>query len=248
MKRTIDLSADVGEGFADEALLPYLTSVHIACGAHAGDAATMEQTAAAALARGLALGAHPGFPDREHFGRRELALAPEVLRASLLTQLSRLAAIVTRLGGRLVQVKPHGALYNQAARDPALAAALAAVVADFDPALRLVGLAGSQLLSAARAPGLATLAEGFVERRYLADGRLAPRSDPRAFITAPEEAARQALALAGEEPVPTLDGGALRLAVDSLCVHGDSNYAVPIARAIHAALAAAGFTLAAAGR
>lgn len=239
----IDLAADVGEGFADELLLPFLSSVHIACGAHAGDLATMRRTARLALERGLTLGAHPGYPDRERFGRFDLELPPAALAASLAEQLAALTEVVASLGGRLRQVKPHGALYNRAARDPEVAARFAAAVAAFDPALAVVGPPGSALLAAAAARQLATLREGFVDRGYLADGTLAPRGSAGALL-AVDAAVAQAVALARRAPIPALSGTRLTIEVDTLGLHGDSPRAAQLAAAVRGALEGAGIAIA----
>lgn len=238
----VDLNADLGEGAPDDAeLLALVTSANIACGWHAGDARLMQATVAAALARGVAIGAHPSHADREHFGRRELWPAPEELRAGLLYQIGALQALVQAAGGRLRHVKPHGALYNQAARDPALADVVAAAVRDCDPALTLYG--SGELLRAAERAGLRAVAEVFADRGYCADGSLVPRGQPGAFIHDPAEAAARMLGLLREGVVTAASGEAVALPAQTICLHGDGAQAVAFARALRAALAGAGVQL-----
>jgi len=238
----VDLNADLGEGAPDDAaLLALVTSANIACGGHAGDAQSMQATVAAALASGVAIGAHPSHADREHFGRRELQPAPEALRADLIRQIGALQALVRAAGGRLHHVKPHGALYNQAARDPALADVVAEAVRACDPALALYG--SGELLRAAERAGLRAVAEVFADRGYRADGSLVPRDQPGAFIHDPAEAAARMLGLLREGVVTAASGEAVALPAQSICLHGDGAQAVEFARALHAALAGAGVQL-----
>lgn len=232
----IDLNADIGEGYDDRALMPFVARVSIACGGHAGDAASMAAALRLALEHGVAVGAHPGYPDREGFGRRALAASATVIRAWVAEQTEALAEAAARLGAQLAHVKPHGALYNVAARDPEVAEAVARAVASVDTTLELVGLSGSTLLAAGKACGLAVLHEAFVDRRYQADGRLVSRETPGAVVTDPAAAARQARALASGEPVGTLDGRVLVIRADTLCLHSDTPNALNVARAVHAAL------------
>lgn len=239
---SIDLNADVGEGYSQDAeLMPLLSSANIACGWHAGDAETMRRAVRLAQALGVVIGAHPSFPDREHFGRREMHLPTETLYAGLLYQIGALAGIAQAEGARLAHVKPHGALYNQAARDRSLAETLAAAVRALDPTLRLVGLAGGELTAAARRAGLAATEEAFADRRYQADGSLVPRGQPGALIE--NEAEAQALALAQRGQITAQDGSPLRLHADSLCLHGDSPHALAFARRIRQTLQQAGVTI-----
>lgn len=239
----VDLNADVGEGFEDDALLSCVSSVNIACGGHAGDDETMRHIIIAARWYSLAIGAHPSWEDREYFGRRELAHAPDIAERMVAAQIRRLARIATLEGMMLTHVKPHGALYNQAAKDLALARAIAHAVASIDVRLMLVGLAGSALLMAAREVGLRAVSEAFVDREYRSDGSLAPRSTPNAVVRDPEAAARRALALARGEAIQSIDGGTLHLEAQTLCLHGDTLNAVPIARAVRAALDSAGIAV-----
>ncbi|NCT82273.1 MAG: 5-oxoprolinase subunit PxpA [Comamonadaceae bacterium] len=240
----VDLNADLGEGAPDDAaLLALVSSANIACGWHAGDARLMQATVAAALARGVAIGAHPSYPDREHFGRREMQLKPEQVRADLLYQIGALDALVRAAGGRLHHVKPHGALYNQAARDPALADAIAAAVLDIDPSLAVYGLAGGELLRAAERAGLRAVAEVFADRGYRADGSLVPRSQPGALIDDVGNAVARTLRMVREGVVTAVSGETVPLQAQTLCLHGDGPHALAFARAIHQALTDAGIDL-----
>jgi 5-oxoprolinase (ATP-hydrolysing) subunit A len=233
---TIDLNADVGEGAGHDAgLMRFITSANIACGGHAGDAATMAETAALARAHGVAIGAHPGFEDRPFFGRRELELVPEAITRLVQSQIEALAAIAP-----VTHVKPHGGLYNLAARNRSVADAIAAAVVAVDARLALVGLAGSQILAAAEAWGLRGISEGFADRTYQRDGSLTSRSDPRALIEDPDQAAAQVLRLVRESRVVTIDGGEIALQVQSICVHGDGARALELVRRLRIELADAG--------
>ncbi|MEW5966197.1 MAG: 5-oxoprolinase subunit PxpA [Pseudomonadota bacterium] len=232
----IELNADIGEGCDDAALMPYVARVSIACGGHTGDAASMRAALELAAAHGVAAGAHPSYPDRAGFGRHVVAARPEQIVAWVTQQTEALAEEAARLGMRLAHVKPHGALYNVAAGDAEVAGAVAAAVAMFDARLVLVGLAGSTLIEAGQAAGLAVLNEGFADRRYDAAGRLVSRETPGAVLREPEAAATQARLLAAGRPLPTLPAGSLALRVDTICLHGDTSGAINIARAVHAAL------------
>ena len=237
----IDLNADVGEGFGawpmgqDEALIPLVSSVNVACGFHAGDPRTMERTIGLAIDAGAAVGAHPGYPDREGFGRRALAMSPPEIEAAVLYQVAALAGMAEAMGTTLHHVKPHGALYDRVRDDPEAAQALCRAVERLAHGagrpLTLVGQPGSALLRAAAERGLPATAEGFADRAYEPDGRLRSRRLPDAVLATPEAAARQALALAASGDFTTL------------CVHGDTPGAPDIARAVRAALEAAGHTI-----
>ncbi len=231
----IELNADVGEGCDDASLMPYLARVSIACGGHTGDAASMTAALRLAAGFGVAVGAHPSYPDRSRFGRRALAASGEEVAAWVAQQTEALAERAARLGLRLAHVKPHGALYNVAARDAGVAWAIARAVAALDPALALVGLAGSQLIVAGRAAGLAVLNEAFADRRYQPDGQLVSRETPDALIVDAQAAAEQARALAQGKPIGT-PGGAIRIQADTICLHSDTPHALNIAQAVHAAL------------
>lgn len=250
----IDLNADVGESYGawqmgrDDELVPLVSSVNVACGAHAGDPTVLARTVALAKLHGAVLGAHPGYPDRDAFGRRELPMSAEELRASLLYQLGGLAAIARAAGLRLRHVKAHGALYNRAARDESIAATLADAVRAFDGGLVLVGLAGSVMLEAGRAAGLSVAAEGFADRAYEPDGSLRSRSLPGALIESPEAAAEQAVAIVTLGQAVAHDGSIVQLQADTICIHGDTPGAPAYARAIRTALSEAGVRIAPLGR
>jgi 5-oxoprolinase (ATP-hydrolysing) subunit A len=249
----VDLNADVGESVGpwpmgdDVRLIPLVTSVNIACGAHAGDPLTIDRTVRAAVANGVAVGAHPGYPDLVGFGRRDLDMAPDDLEASLVYQIGAVAAFARDAGAPLRHVKPHGALYNLAARDPAVAATIARAVARVSGDLVLVGLAGSSMLTAASDAGLASAAEAFADRAYEADGTLRSRRLPGAMIESPELAAAQALAIVRDGRVESRDGVAVAVRADTICIHGDTPGAAEFAKAIRAALEDAGVTIAALG-
>lgn len=247
----IDLNADVGEGpgadglDVDAALIPLVSSVNIACGGHAGDAATMERAVRIALGAGVAIGAHPGYPDRAGFGRRIIPMSSRELEATIVTQVLALTAVASAAGATIRHVKPHGALYNLAATDPSIAGVVATAVRRCSPGLVLVGLAGSAGLAAAQGAGLATAAEAFPDRAYEPDGRLRSRALPEAVLLDSEVVGRRALAMAVEGRIVTTDGTRLAVDADTLCLHGDTPGAVGHARAVRAALEAAGCRIAA---
>lgn len=232
----VDLNADLGEGCEnDRALLQLVSSANIACGFHAGDAQTMLQSVRWALQYGVAIGAHPSFPDRENFGRTAMQLPPETVYAQVIYQLGALAAIARAEGGKMVHVKPHGMLYNQAATDPQLADAIARAVYSVDPALKLVGLAGSQLIRAGDRLGLATTQEVFADRRYQSNGNLVPRSQPDALIESDELALQQTLMMVQQQKVVSRDGVAVPVQADTVCLHGDGEHALAFARRLREA-------------
>lgn len=249
----VDLNADVGESVGpwpmgdDERLIPLVTSVNVACGAHAGDPLTIDRTIRMAEAHGTAVGAHPGYPDLIGFGRRDLDMAPDELEASLVYQIGAVAAFARAAGTPLRHVKPHGALYNLAARDPATAATIARAVARVSGDLVLVGLAGSALLTAAVDAGLPSAAEAFADRAYEPDGTLRSRRLPGALLESPERAAAQALSIVRDGQVTSHDGRAVTVRADTICIHGDTPAATAFATAIRAALEEAGVTIAALG-
>ena len=232
----IDLNADVGEGLDDTVLLGSVTSANVACGMHAGGPAVMDRTIALALERGVRIGAHPGYADRENFGRTDLHLGEGELRSLVLYQLGALDALLRARGGVLAHVKAHGALYNRAARDRALARALAEAVGEFRRDLVLVGLAGSVQLEEARKAGLRAAGEAFADRRYLSDGSLMPRSQPGALLIEPAAAADQALQIVRDHRVIASDRSRVAVDAQTLCLHGDTPGAAEIARAVRAAL------------
>ena len=233
----IDFNCDLGEGCGDDAaIVPWITSASIACGAHAGDDATMRATLRLCRAHGVAVGAHPGYADRGHFGRRELALSAAAQRALLAAQLQRLAASAQAEGMRLAHVKPHGALYNLAARDRGVADVVAAAVRDFDETLVLFALEGSESVRAGEAAGLRVAREAFAERAYDADGRLAPRGSPGAVLEGVGAALDQVRRLVRDGTVVARDGTRVALQADTLCLHGDRPDAAAFARTLRIAL------------
>ena len=243
----IDLNADLGEGTGnDEALLALVSSANIACGWHAGDASTMRQCVRWALANGVAIGAHPSFPDRANFGRSAMQLPPDEIVANTLYQIGALAAIAKAEGGQLAHVKPHGMLYNQAVQEPELAAALCEAVRAFDPALKFFGLAGSGMIDAARQAGLVPVQEVFADRGYMPDGSLVPRSQAGALIEDEEAALAQTLSLVREHAVTAIDGTRVPVQAQSVCLHGDGAHALAFARRIRERLAAEGIAVRAA--
>jgi UPF0271 protein len=223
----IDLNCDMGElddAAHEAALMTYITSANIACGGHAGDEQTMERTARLALERGVRIGAHPGYPDRENFGRLEIPMTEEAIADTVYAQIVRLDEVVRRLGGTIVHVKPHGALYNVAVRNAGVASAIAQAAARWNPRTTLFGLAGSPMLDVWRAMGMAVAGEAFADRRYEPDGTLRSRKFTDALITNPADAAAQAVRFAREGLAETI------------CVHGDTPGSVAILKACREAL------------
>ena len=224
----MDLNCDMGEledAAHEAALMQFISSANIACGGHAGDDAIMERTARLALERGVRIGAHPGYPDRANFGRIEIPMTPAEIEATVAEQIERLDAIVRRLGGAIVHVKPHGALYNVAVRNQEVAQAIGSGVARWNAGVPIFGLAGSPMLDVWREMNLPVRAEAFADRRYEPDGSLRSRKFPDALITDPAAAAAQAVRLAREGVAQTI------------CVHGDTPGAVEILKACREALA-----------
>jgi UPF0271 protein len=224
--RTIDLSCDLGEAATDgerateAALWPMITTANVACGGHAGDTASMRFAAEQAQRLGIRLGAHPSYPDREHFGRRSLLMPAAELRASLSEQIGFLRNVAAERGVLLRNVKPHGALYNDAHHDPALARVIVEAMRDVDPALALVASASSQMAVAARGAGMPVIREAFADRRYEPDGSLVSRGTPGALLTV-DEAAGQARQLADRGSVIARDGSEIAIEYDTLCIHAD---------------------------
>ena len=240
----IDLNADLGEGAgSDEALLGLVSSANIACGWHAGDAKTMQQCVRWALEHGVAIGAHPSFPDRENFGRSTMHLPPEEITANVLYQIGALAAIVKAEGGTLSHVKPHGQLYNQAVKEPELAEAIVDAVRRFDPSLKFFGLAGSGMIDAALRAGLTPVEEVFADRSYMPDGSLVPRSQPGALIEDEEDSLAQTLSLVRDHQVRAIDGSTVSVNAQSVCLHGDGAHALAFARRIRDRLTAEGIAI-----
>lgn len=250
--RTIDLNADVGESYGvwpmgrDREIMPYITSANVACGGHAGDPNVMAATVRLAAANSLGVGAHPGYPDLAGFGRRDIRFTPDEIRQFVLYQIGALWAIARAQGVELRHVKPHGALYNLAARDSVVAEAIAGAVRDFSKTLPLVCLAGSVAEEVARATGLMTLAEGFADRAYESTGELRDRKLSGSVLHDPEQVARQVIALASGN-VQAVDGSTLSLKVDTICLHSDTPEAATFARVAREALASSGYRVAAPG-
>jgi UPF0271 protein len=239
MPLTIDFNCDLGEGGgADGELMPWIISANIACGGHAGDVVTMRETVALAEAHGVAVGAHPGFLDRENFGRREQELTAGALRELVTSQIEALRGC-----GSVRHVKPHGALYNQAARDPEMAKIIAEAVYENDPKLILVGLAGSELVRAGRKRGLRVANEVFADRTYQADGSLTPRSRSDAVITDEAAAVAQVVRMLREGWVRSTDGSTVPIEADTVCLHGDGPKAVAMARRLNEALRDSGIKI-----
>jgi UPF0271 protein len=242
----VDINADVGESFgaytigSDEALMTSVTSASVAAGFHAGDPSVLRRTIRLAKAHGVAVGAHPGFPDLVGFGRREMHVTPADAENFVLYQIAAVAGVAAAEGVRLQHVKPHGALFNMAARDPNLAAAIASAVASFDPSLILFGLAGSQLLSAGRAAGLRVASEVFADRAYEADGSLRSRTRPDAVIHQAALVVSRAVRMITERTVEAIDGTVVPLQTDTICVHGDTPGAHALAASLRTGLEAAG--------
>ena len=244
--RTVDLNADLGEGFGvwrlgdDDALLGLVTSANVACGFHAGDPSTMRRVCTGAVAAGVAIGAQVSYRDLAGFGRRFVDVAPAELADDVLYQLAALDGVARACGGRVAYVKPHGALYNATVHHEAQAAAVVAAVRDLDPALPVLGLPGSALLRAATGAGLRAVGEGFADRGYTPGGTLVPRGEPGDLVQDPATVAARAVRMARDGVVAAVDGTEVPVAVESVCVHGDTPGAVALAGAVRTALAGAG--------
>ena len=242
----VDLNADIGESFgvystgSDELLVRTITSANIACGFHAGDPGVMRRTVRLAARAEVVVGAHPGFPDLAGFGRRDMNIAPQDIADLVLYQIGALSAIAKAEGLTVRHVKPHGALYNMSVRRADIAEAIARAVASLDPALILVGLPGSELLSAGSRLGLRVAAEAFADRSYEPDGSLTPRHLADAVLTEPDRAAERAVRMVRDGKIVARDGSTLAVKIDTLCVHGDNEHAVQLAAAVRAGLEQAG--------
>jgi len=235
--RVVDLNCDMGEGCGnDSELLDYVTSANIACGFHAGDEETMRRTAEAALAKGVAIGAHPSFPDRENFGRTKMHLSTQEVFDIVTEQVNAMRGICQGLETILNHVKPHGALYNMAADDAKLARAIADAVKSIDPELVMYGLSGSYLISEAQKLGLKTSSEVFADRTYTADGKLTPRSQPNALIAGTGDAINQVLQMVNGGTVTATTGATVPIVAETVCIHGDGPHAVEFAKAIRTQL------------
>jgi UPF0271 protein len=242
----VDLNADVGESFGvysighDEALMKVITSANIAAGFHGGDPTVLRQTVRMAKLYGVAVGAHPSFPDLSGFGRREMHLSPSEVEDLVLYQVAAVAGVAASEGVPLQHVKPHGALFNMAARDRALASAVARAVAAIDRTLILFGPPDSELVRAGQAAGLRVAAEGFADRAYQGDGSLVPRKTPGAVLTDADEVVKRAVQIARDHTVVAIDGTKVPLEVDTICVHGDTEGADVLAARLRAGLEKAG--------
>lgn len=246
---SIDLNADMGEGFGryrldDLQLLGVVTSTSVACGFHAGDPMTMRQTVEAAAKRGVVVGAHPSYPDLVGFGRRDMAATPEEIAADVVYQIGALQAMCAAAGVALRYVKPHGALYNRAARDAAVADAITRAVRSVDASLAILALAGGELIAAAERACIRAVREGFLDRAYRADGMLVPRTEEGAVLSDPDAIAERALQMATEGTVWTMDNTLVRIDPESLCTHGDGSDALVIVRAVRRRLEDAGVRIA----
>ena len=250
----VDLNGDVGEASSggpagqDPVLMPHITSANVACGFHAGDPGVMQATVTLACEHGVAVGAHPGFPDPEGFGRRELQFSPRDVEDFVAYQVGALAAIAAAQGVRLQHVKPHGALFNMAVRDATLADAIARAAAVIDQALILFGLPGSEIVAAGKRAGLRTASEGFADRAYQPDGTLVPRHHGGSVIRDADAVVPRVIRLVRDQVVDAIDGSRVPLAVDTICVHGDALGAADLAARIRAALGEAGFEVKAIGQ
>lgn len=241
---SIDLNCDLGEDAGHDAdLMPLITSANIACGAHAGDEATMRETCLLAWQHGVVIGAHPGFADREHFGRRELPVTAKQVADLVFSQTRLLQEIALGCGGQVRHVKVHGALYNMAARDPVLARAVAEGAREADPRLVLFALAGSHLVNAGRECGLAVASEVFADRTYQSDGSLTPRTAPGALIADADQALQQVRQMVTDRTITAVDGTRVPIQADTICLHGDGANAVLFARRLRQVLEQAGIPL-----
>ena len=238
----VDLNSDLGESFGaytiglDSQVIPYVSSANVACGYHAGDPLVMDQTVAAAKAAGVAVGAHPGYPDLMGFGRRNLACSPKEVKAYVQYQLGALMAFAKAQGVKLQHCKPHGALYNMAAKDMELSLAIAEGIAEVDKDIILMGLAGSKLLEAGRKAGLRVASEVFADRAYQADGSLVPRKQPGAVIHDKDQAIARTVRMVTQGKVTAVTGEEVSIQAHSICVHGDNPSAVEFVKNIRAAL------------
>lgn len=246
---TIDLNCDLGESFGhyklgeNTAILQYITSANIACGFHAGDPSVMRETVALCIEHQVSIGAHPGLPDLVGFGRREMAISPTEAYDLTVYQIGALQAIATSQGSTIRHVKPHGALYNMAAKDSALAKAIAKAVYDVSPNLMLFGLAGSELITAGQKFGLPIANEVFADRTYTNEGTLTPRRNTNALITSDEAALTQVLQMVKTQTVTATTGETVSLQADTICLHGDGEKAVVFAKMIYEALKAEGIRI-----
>lgn len=232
-----DLNCDMGEGIGnEEAIMPYITSANISCGFHAGNGDIIRQSMALAIRHNVRIGAHPSFRDKENFGRKEVHLDNDKLYAIVLEQLIKIDLIAKEKKAKLHHVKPHGALYNMAAKDAQIAKTIAQVVKDFNEELIVYGLSNSRLIDESKSLGLKTANEVFADRTYLDDGSLTPRSQANALIEDEEQCVQQVMQMVNERTVTSTSGKIIPVAVDTICIHGDGKYAVAFAKRIHEAL------------
>jgi 5-oxoprolinase (ATP-hydrolysing) subunit A len=246
---TVDLNCDLGESFGiyrigeDAEIMKYITSANIACGFHAGDPSIMAKTVEMAIKNGVKIGAHPGFPDIQGFGRRNMNFSADEVYSMVLYQLGALSAFVKAQGTNLHHVKPHGALYNMCAVDRSLANVVAKAIFDFDPTLTLYGLANSELINAALGYRLKTAQEVFADRTYQPNGTLTPRTESYALITDEQVAINQTVQMVKDKRVTTVNGDRIPIVADTICLHGDGVHAVAFAKKITAAFMAEGITI-----
>ncbi|WP_293305644.1 5-oxoprolinase subunit PxpA [Pedobacter sp. UBA5917] len=245
----IDLNCDMGEAFGnyampnDDKLMDYISSANIACGFHAGDPGVMQQTVALAVKKGVAIGSHPGLPDLQGFGRREMKISASEAYQLTLYQIGALSGFVKAAGGKLNHVKAHGALYNMAAKDTVLAKAIVQAVYDFDPNLILYALAGSKMISEAKEKGILTASEVFADRSYQDDGTLTPRIASNALIGSEEDAINQVLGFALKQEVNSVNGNRISVTAETVCLHGDGEHAVAFAKLISERLKKEGISI-----
>ncbi|GAC1313518.1 MAG: 5-oxoprolinase subunit PpxA [Mucilaginibacter sp.] len=251
--QSIDLNCDMGEAFGnypmpnDEILMDHITSANIACGFHAGDPEVMQQTVAMAIKKGVAIGAHPGLPDLQGFGRREMKISASEAYQMTLYQIGALSGFVKAVRGKLHHVKAHGALYNMAAKDSGLAKAIVEAVHDFDPSLIVYGLANSEMIKWAKQIGMRTASEVFADRSYQDDGSLTPRTQNNALITDEQQSIAQVMMMVKQQQVISVNNKTIPLNAETLCLHGDGNHAVEFAKLISTRLKSEGISIKAPG-
>jgi len=247
--QVIDLNCDMGEAFGnypmpnDDILMDYISSANIACGFHAGDPEVMQHTVKMAIKKGVAIGAHPGLPDLQGFGRREMKISANEAYQMTLYQIGALYGFVKAAGGKLHHVKAHGALYNMAAKDAALAKAIVEAVHDFDSTLILYALAGSEMIEAAKKTGLITASEVFADRTYQDDGSLTPRTQSNALITGEQQSIEQVLMMVKQQQVVSVNKKNITIKAETLCLHGDGLHAVEFAKTIRLKIQSEGITI-----
>ncbi len=240
----VDLNCDMGEGSPDDkSLMPFISSANIACGAHAGNETSIRETIALCMLHNVAVGAHPSFYDRENFGRTELKLDDTELYNLIIDQLRLFTSIATEMGATVHHIKPHGALYNMAAREKSIAASITKAVYGFDKSLVLYGLAGSYLITEGERTGLKTASEVFADRTYQPDGSLTPRSQPNALIEDEERSVQQVLQMIQQQTVTAVDGTIIPIKAETICIHGDGRHAVAFTKRISESLKANGIEI-----